>query len=59
MGLNDGRLPGEGMTLTYHHMGTGVQTLEEIDRLMDDRTGLCFFCLIRGHLVLLEILNLY
>ncbi len=26
----------KGMTLTYHHhMGTGVQTLEEIDRLMD------------------------
>lgn len=26
----------KGMTLSYHHhMGTGVQTLEEIDRLMD------------------------
>ncbi len=38
-GLNElGRLAGErGMTLTYHHhMGTGVQTLEEIDRLMNN-----------------------
>ncbi len=37
-GLNElGRLAKEkAMTLTYHHhMGTGVQTFEEIDRLMD------------------------
>jgi len=37
-GLNElGRIAREkGMTLTYHHhMGTGIQTMEEIDKLME------------------------
>lgn len=43
----------KGMTLTYHHhMGTGVQTAQEIDRLMEstdaDKLGLLYDT---GHLV--------
>ncbi|MEI6877343.1 MAG: TIM barrel protein, partial [Spirochaetota bacterium] len=42
-----------GMTLTYHHhMGTGVQTSEEIDRLMEStETGLLDLLYDTGHLV--------
>jgi len=42
----------KGMTLTYHHhMGTGVQTAAEIDRLMDStQTGLCDLLFDTGHL---------
>ncbi len=54
-GLNElGRLAKEkNMVLTYHHhMGTGVQTFEEIDRLMDmtDRE-LVYLLFDTGHLV--------
>ncbi len=53
-GLNElGRLAGEkGMVLTYHHhMGTGVQTFEEIDRLMDmTDPGLVYLLFDTGHL---------
>jgi len=43
----------KGMALTYHHhMGTGVQTAEEIDRLMEStRTGLLDLLYDTGHLV--------
>jgi inosose dehydratase len=43
----------KGMTLTYHHhMGTGVQTAEEIDRLMEStQTGLLDLLYDTGHLV--------
>ena len=43
----------KGMTLTYHHhMGTGVQTAEEIDRLLDGTdSGLLFLLYDTGHLV--------
>lgn len=43
----------KGMTLTYHHhMGTGVQTSEEIDRLMEStQTGLLDLLYDSGHLV--------
>jgi inosose dehydratase len=42
-----------GMSLTYHHhMGTGVQTAEEIDRLMEStQTGLLDLLYDTGHLV--------
>jgi inosose dehydratase len=42
----------KGMTLTYHHhMGTGVQTAEEIDRLMaSTEPGLVSLLLDTGHL---------
>ena len=54
-GLNElGRLAREkDMTLTYHHhMGTGVQTLEEIDRLMDmTEPDYVFLLFDTGHLV--------
>ncbi len=42
-----------GMRLTYHHhMGTGVQTAEEIDHLMEITTpGLCDLLYDTGHLV--------
>ncbi len=53
-GLNEmGRLAAKkGMTLTYHHhMGTGVQTAEEIDRLMSTtEPGLVSLLLDTGHL---------
>jgi inosose dehydratase len=41
------------MSLTYHHhMGTGVQTAEEIDRLMEStQTGLLDLLYDTGHLV--------
>jgi inosose dehydratase len=41
-----------GMSLTYHHhMGTGVQTAEEIDRLMEStQTGLLDLLYDTGHL---------
>ena len=40
------------MILTYHHhMGTGVQTAEEIDRLLDGTDpGLLFLLYDTGHL---------
>jgi inosose dehydratase len=43
----------KGMTLTYHHhMGTGVQTSEEIDRLMEStQGGLLDLLYDTGHLV--------
>jgi len=43
----------KGMTLTYHHhMGTGVQTAAEIDRLMETtQTGLVDLLYDTGHLV--------
>jgi inosose dehydratase len=43
----------KGMTLTYHHhMGTGVQTAEEIDRLMEStQSGLLDLLYDTGHLV--------
>ena len=43
----------KGMTLTYHHhMGTGVQTAEEIDRLMEStQSGLLGLLYDTGHLV--------
>jgi inosose dehydratase len=43
----------KGMALTYHHhMGTGVQTAEEIDRLMEStQTGLLDLLYDTGHLV--------
>jgi inosose dehydratase len=43
----------KGMTLTYHHhMGTGVQTAAEIDRLMEGTTsGLLDLLYDTGHLV--------
>lgn len=43
----------KGMTLTYHHhMGTGVQTAEEIDRLMEStEAGLLDLLYDTGHLV--------
>jgi inosose dehydratase len=43
----------KGMALTYHHhMGTGVQTAEEIDRLMEStRPGLLDLLYDTGHLV--------
>ena len=54
-GLNElGRLAKEeGMILTYHHhMGTGVQTFEEIDRLMETTDPeLVFLLFDTGHLV--------
>ncbi len=54
-GLNDlGRIAREkGMTLVYHHhMGTGVQTAEEIDSLMEKTDpGLVFLLYDTGHLV--------
>jgi inosose dehydratase len=54
-GLNRlGQLAREkGMALTYHHhMGTGVQTTEEIDRLMEmTEPGLCDLLYDTGHLV--------
>ena len=42
----------KGMILTYHHhMGTGVQTAEEIDRLLDGTDpGLLFLLYDTGHL---------
>lgn len=53
-GLNEmGRLAvKKGMTLTYHHhMGTGVQTAEEIDRLMSaTEPGLVSLLFDTGHL---------
>lgn len=53
-GLNElGRLAGQkGMLLTYHHhMGTGVQTFEEIDRLMEmTDPGLVHLLFDTGHL---------
>lgn len=53
-GFNEmGKLAKEkGMTLTvHHHMGTGVQTAEEIDRLMDSTDpGLVFLLYDTGHL---------
>ena len=53
-GLNElGRLAKDkGMILTYHHhMGTGVQTFEEIDRLMDmTDPGLLNLLFDTGHL---------
>jgi inosose dehydratase len=53
-GLNElGRLAKEkGMILTYHHhMGTGVQTFEEIDRLMEmTEPGLLYLLFDSGHL---------
>jgi inosose dehydratase len=53
-GLNEmGRLAAErGMTLTYHHhMGTGVQTAEEIDRLLAlTEPGLVSLLFDSGHL---------
>ncbi len=58
-GLNEvGRLAKEkGMSLAYHHhMGTGVQTFEEIDRLMDmTDPGLVYFLFDTGHLVFSDI----
>jgi inosose dehydratase len=55
VGLNRlGRLAAEkGMKLTYHHhMGTGVQTAAEIDRLMDNTDPECLGLLYdTGHLV--------
>ena len=54
-GLNRlGQLANEkGMQLTYHHhMGTGVQTAEEIDMLMEmTEPGLCDLLYDTGHLV--------
>lgn len=54
-GLNElGRLAKEkGMTLTFHHhMGTGVQTFEEIDRLMEmTDPHLLYLLFDTGHLV--------
>jgi inosose dehydratase len=43
----------KGMTLTYHHhMGTGVQTAEEIDRLMEStQAGFLDLLYDTGHLV--------
>jgi inosose dehydratase len=43
----------KGMTLTYHHhMGTGVQTAEEIDRLLESTDASLLFLLYdTGHLV--------
>jgi len=43
----------KGMSLTYHHhMGTGVQTASEIDRLMEStQTGLLDLLYDTGHLV--------
>jgi len=43
----------KGMTLTYHHhMGTGVQTAEEIDRLLQNTDPALLFLLYdTGHLV--------
>ncbi|MCL6560711.1 MAG: myo-inosose-2 dehydratase [Firmicutes bacterium] len=53
-GLNElGRLAKEkGMTLTFHHhMGTGVQTFEEIDRLMEmTDPNLLYLLFDTGHL---------
>lgn len=58
-GLNElGRLAKEkGMILTYHHhMGTGVQTFEEIDRLMDmTDPNLVYLLFDTGHLVFSDI----
>lgn len=58
-GLNEvGRLAKEkGMSLAYHHhMGTGVQTFEEIDRLMDmTDPGLVYLLFDTGHLVFSDI----
>jgi inosose dehydratase len=58
-GLNElGRLAREkGMTLTYHHhMGTGVQTFEEIDRLMDTTDpNLVYLLFDSGHLTFSDI----
>jgi inosose dehydratase len=54
-GLNElGRLAADkGMTLTYHHhMGTGVQTSAEIDRLMENTDpDLVYLLFDTGHLV--------
>jgi inosose dehydratase len=54
-GLNNlgERAKEKGMTLTYHHhMGTGVQTSAEIDRLMENtQTGLLDLLYDTGHLV--------
>jgi inosose dehydratase len=58
-GLNElGRLAKEkGMILTYHHhMGTGVQTFEEIDRLMDmTDPNLVYLLFDTGHLTFSDI----
>lgn len=58
-GLNElGRLAKEkGMILTYHHhMGTGVQTFEEIDRLMDATDPeLVFLLFDTGHLTFSDV----
>jgi inosose dehydratase len=58
-GLNElGRLAKEkGMVLTYHHhMGTGVQTFEEIDRLMDmTDAGYVYLLFDTGHLVFSDV----
>lgn len=54
-GLNElGKLAKEkGMILTYHHhMGTGVQTFEEIDKLMDmTDPNLVYLLFDTGHLI--------
>lgn len=54
-GLNElGRLAGEkGMVIAFHHhMGTGVQTFEEIDRLMEmTDPNLLYLLFDTGHLV--------
>jgi len=54
-GLNKlgGKAKEKGMVLTYHHhMGTGVQTEEEIDRLMEStQAGLLDLLYDTGHLV--------
>jgi inosose dehydratase len=58
-GLNElGRLAKEkGMILTYHHhMGTGVQTFEEIDKLMDmTDPNLVYLLFDTGHLTFSDI----
>lgn len=58
-GLNElGRLAKDrGMTLTYHHhMGTGVQTFEEIDRLMDmTDPDLVYLLFDTGHLTFSDV----
>ncbi len=47
----------KGMTLTYHHhMGTGVQTFEEIDRLMDTTDpSLVYLLFDTGHLTFSDV----
>lgn len=58
-GLNElGRIAKDkGMTLTYHHhMGTGVQTFEEIDRLMDmTDPNLVYLLFDTGHLTFSDV----